>query len=69
MFGIMAALTAKLKLPNVQRPQKPKAQAQKSGRKFTIQQMCQEMVESDLQDAKRHALLKPNGYPVNVSLE
>ncbi len=36
---------------------------------ITVQQMCQEMVESDLQEAKRHALLKANGYPVNVSLE
>ncbi len=36
---------------------------------ITVQQMCQEMVESDLQEAKRHALLKANGYPFNVSLE
>ena len=36
---------------------------------ITVQQMCQEMVESDLQEAKRHALLKANGYPVNVSIE
>jgi GDPmannose 4,6-dehydratase len=36
---------------------------------ITVQQMCQEMVESDLQEAKRHALLKANGYQVNVSLE
>jgi len=36
---------------------------------ITVQQMCQEMVESDLLEAKRHALLKANGYPVNVSLE
>jgi GDPmannose 4,6-dehydratase len=36
---------------------------------ITVQQMCQEMVESDLQEAKRHSLLKANGYPVNVSLE
>jgi len=36
---------------------------------ITVQQMCQEMVESDLQEAKRHALLKANGYVVNVSLE
>ena len=36
---------------------------------ITVQQMCQEMVESDLQEAKRHALLKANGYAVNVSVE
>ncbi len=36
---------------------------------ITVKQMCQEMVESDLLEAKRHALLKANGYQVNVSLE
>jgi GDPmannose 4,6-dehydratase len=36
---------------------------------ITVQQMCQEMVESDLQEAKRNALLKTNGYDVNVSFE
>ena len=36
---------------------------------ITAQQMCQEMVASDLQEAQRHALLKANGYPVNVSVE
>jgi GDPmannose 4,6-dehydratase len=36
---------------------------------ITVQQMCQEMVASDLQEAKRHALLKSNGYPVNVSVK
>ena len=36
---------------------------------ITVQQMCQEMVESDLQEARRHALLKANGYAVNVSFE
>jgi GDPmannose 4,6-dehydratase len=36
---------------------------------ITVQQMCQEMVESDLQEAKRHALLKANGYKVNVGFE
>jgi GDPmannose 4,6-dehydratase len=36
---------------------------------ITVQQMCQEMVKSDLQEAKRHALLKANGYAVNVSFE
>ena len=36
---------------------------------ITAQQMCQEMVASDLQEAQRYALLKANGYPVNVSVE
>jgi GDPmannose 4,6-dehydratase len=36
---------------------------------ITAQQMCIEMVESDLAQAKRHALLKKHGYTVNVSLE
>jgi hypothetical protein len=39
------------------------------GSVITVQQMCQEMVKSDLQEAKRHALLKANGYAVNVSIE
>jgi GDPmannose 4,6-dehydratase len=36
---------------------------------ITVQQMCHEMVAADLQEAQRHALLKANGYPVNVSVE
>jgi len=36
---------------------------------ITAHQMCQEMVTSDLQEAKRHALLKANGYRVPVSSE
>jgi GDPmannose 4,6-dehydratase len=36
---------------------------------ITVQEMCAEMVTSDLQEAKRHALLKANGYNVQVSLE
>ena len=36
---------------------------------ITVQQMCHEMVASDLQDARRHALLKANGYIVNVGVE
>jgi len=36
---------------------------------ITAQQMCTEMVESDLAQAKQHALLKANGYSVNVSIE
>ena len=36
---------------------------------ITVQEMCSEMVTADLQIAQRHALLKANGYAVNVSLE
>jgi GDPmannose 4,6-dehydratase len=36
---------------------------------ITAQQMCQEMVAHDLAQAKQHALLKANGYHVNVSVE
>jgi GDPmannose 4,6-dehydratase len=36
---------------------------------ITVQQMCAEMVAADLQEAKQHALLKANGYSVNVSVE
>jgi GDPmannose 4,6-dehydratase len=36
---------------------------------ITVQEMCKEMVAADLQDAKRHALLKANGYDISVSLE
>ncbi|OYU12423.1 MAG: GDP-mannose 4,6-dehydratase [Comamonadaceae bacterium PBBC1] len=36
---------------------------------ISVQQMCQEMIQTDLMEAKRHALLKANGYSVNVSVE
>ncbi|MEY4505566.1 MAG: hypothetical protein RL297_144 [Pseudomonadota bacterium] len=36
---------------------------------ITAQQMCAEMVAADLAQAKQHALLKANGYSVNVSME
>ena len=36
---------------------------------ITVQQMCAEMVAADLQTAKQHALLKANGFAVNVSVE
>lgn len=36
---------------------------------ITLQEMVSEMVESDLKIAKQHALLKSNGYDVNVSVE
>jgi GDPmannose 4,6-dehydratase len=34
-----------------------------------VQQMCAEMVASDLGEAQRIALLKKHGYKVNVSVE
>lgn len=36
---------------------------------ITVQEMCQEMVAHDLAQAKQHALLKANGFNVNVSVE
>ncbi|MBP6007906.1 MAG: GDP-mannose 4,6-dehydratase [Rhodoferax sp.] len=36
---------------------------------ITAQKMCAEMVAHDLAEAKKHALLKKNGYQVNVSVE
>jgi GDPmannose 4,6-dehydratase len=36
---------------------------------ITAQEMCKEMVETDLAQAKQHALLKRHGYNVNVSSE
>jgi GDPmannose 4,6-dehydratase len=36
---------------------------------ITVQQMCAEMLATDLAQAKQHALLKANGYNVNVSVE
>jgi GDPmannose 4,6-dehydratase len=36
---------------------------------ITVQEMCAEMVAADLQAAKQHALLKANGYDVQLSLE
>ena len=36
---------------------------------ITVQEMCAEMITADLIDARSNALLKANGYPVNVSLE
>lgn len=36
---------------------------------ITAQEMCKEMVAHDLVQAKQHALLKANGYHVNVSFE
>jgi GDPmannose 4,6-dehydratase len=36
---------------------------------ITVQEMCTEMVASDLVQAKQHAILKSHGYVINVSLE
>lgn len=36
---------------------------------ITVQEMCSEMVRSDLAQARQHALLKSHGYAVNVSIE
>jgi GDPmannose 4,6-dehydratase len=36
---------------------------------ITVQQMCGEMVATDLEEAKKHALLKKHGYQLNVSVE
>jgi len=36
---------------------------------ITAQEMCKEMVEFDLAQAKQHALLRKHGYAVNVSVE
>lgn len=36
---------------------------------ISAHEMCKEMVASDLAYAKKHALLKANGYVVNVSVE
>jgi GDPmannose 4,6-dehydratase len=36
---------------------------------ITVQEMCAEMVKTDLSEAKRAALLKSHGYEVNISSE
>ena len=36
---------------------------------ITVQEMCKEMVEHDLEQAKQHALLKKHGYSVTISSE
>jgi GDPmannose 4,6-dehydratase len=36
---------------------------------ITVQSMCSEMVANDLEQAKRHALLKKHGYEIAVSME
>lgn len=37
--------------------------------RITFPEMVQEMVKKDLDDAKRHALLKAHGYNISISLE
>ncbi|MFA0712119.1 GDP-mannose 4,6-dehydratase [Vibrio splendidus] len=36
---------------------------------ITVEEMCQEMVQSDISKAKQHALLKEHGFDVAISLE
>ncbi|EMI15588.1 GDP-mannose 4,6-dehydratase [Rhodopirellula maiorica SM1] len=36
---------------------------------ITVEEMCAEMVASDLENARKHALLKHHGHQVNVSVE
>src|SRR5450830_1586905 len=36
---------------------------------ITVQEMCEEMTHADLNDAKKHALLKSHGYSVPFSIE
>ncbi len=36
---------------------------------ITVEEMCAEMVESDLDKARRHALLKKHGFDVSIPLE
>jgi GDPmannose 4,6-dehydratase len=35
---------------------------------ITVQEMCAEMVASDLVQAKQHSLLQLHGYSVNISV-
>jgi len=36
---------------------------------ITVEEMCAEMVDNDLQNAKKHAILKAHGYQPSVSVE
>jgi UDP-N-acetylglucosamine enolpyruvyl transferase len=36
---------------------------------ITVQEMCAEMMATDLAQTKQHALLKKHGYEVNVSVD
>lgn len=39
------------------------------GPEITVQEMCDEMVAKDLESARRHALLKKDGFDVVVNIE
>jgi GDPmannose 4,6-dehydratase len=36
---------------------------------ITVEEMCAEMVQNDLQNAKQHALLKQHGHNVSIAME
>ncbi|HCN7498070.1 TPA: GDP-mannose 4,6-dehydratase, partial [Escherichia coli] len=36
---------------------------------ITVEEMCAEMVQADINKAKQHALLKANGFDVAISVE
>jgi GDPmannose 4,6-dehydratase len=36
---------------------------------ISVQEMCSEMMASDIDEAKRHALLRKNGFNINISYE
>jgi len=36
---------------------------------ITVEEMCAEMVATDLDEARKHALLKANGFDVTISVE
>ena len=36
---------------------------------ITVQEICKEMIENDLKEAKKNILLKNNNFPVNISKE
>jgi GDPmannose 4,6-dehydratase len=36
---------------------------------FTVQQMCAEMVDADLTESRKCALLSKRGYPISLAAE
>ncbi|MCG6418476.1 GDP-mannose 4,6-dehydratase, partial [Vibrio fluvialis] len=36
---------------------------------ITVEEMCSEMVQADINKAKQHALLKASGFDVSISVE
>ena len=36
---------------------------------ITVEEMCAEMVQNDLNKAKQHALLKAHGHDVSIAIE